>query len=441
MGVGANAPAPILLRRKNIMKRILASVLTAVVLTGCSSTNNITKENIEKHDVSPDSVHMIQSEKIGISSLNHDRIIELLNKQVNFRVADEIIINIPDSAPVLEFTTKTLDNNYDLLQDFNFNSLYSGFKEMYSYYFPDRDFDENYLYYTGNNSVEEWDDSGNQISFLHKVKDDLNILKSDEGDSVGLIYDEGIGKENKNGCIEFNCYPDLNIGGIGIINRNNYDFYSYKKTAFLPPNSNQSFLLEDKDVSISEAVKYFEDKINKAPYPQNKNCTLRVAAVNVLDMGNGKFCYNMLCSYDINGILTEFSYGEINSRKISKYGSQVSSYGYMMKSDEIEMLQLCNPFIIMEDIKQYESISAFEDAISLISSKLTNEVEFEVQRAELVYCYQPVKTNSGYYDINGYPSKVYPVWKLTLFNPNDLYTYLCYVSADGTDFDYSVITY
>ena len=61
---------------------------------------------------------------------------------------------------------------------------------------------------------------------------------------------------------------------------------------------------------------------------------------------------------------------------------------------------------------------------------------FEVRAAELVYAQKPIKTKDGYIDTNGYPMNVLPVWKLTLYNPNDMYTYYCYLTADGEDFSY-----
>lgn len=419
------------------MKRIIAAALAALILTGCSGSQADSKTEIKKHDMTTDSSNHIQADNIEICSFSCDQIIELLNGQENLSVTDDVVINIPKSAPVLEFTTKMLDNQYDIEQDFD--SLYSGFKEMFAYYFPDRSFNEDHLYYVGKESYDEWDDSGNQIKYCHKVKDDMDILKNNKSGSIWFEYDEGRDKEDKSGCLYFNCLPDLNIGGVGQMDKRRYDLNDAKTVAVLPPDSTQSYMLEDKEISVSEAVRFFENTINNSPYPKNRNCELKVAAVKVLNMDNGKYCYNMLCSKDINGILTEFSYGNRTSLQTSKYETIVSSYGYMMKSNEIEMFQACDPYIIMEDVKKYDGISSFENAVKLVSSKLTREVDFEVQRAELVYCQQLIKTAEGSPDIKGYPSRVMPVWKLTLFNPNDLHTYLCYVSADGTDFDYSVI--
>ena len=108
----------------------------------------------------------------------------------------------------------------------------------------------------------------------------------------------------------------------------------------------------------------------------------------------------------------------------------------MIKKGEVESFQDCTPNVIIENAKGYNSIVSFESAVKRISGELTGEVTFEVRAAELVYAQKPIKTKDGYIDTNGYPMNVLPVWKLTLYNPNDMYTYYCYLTADGEDFSY-----
>lgn len=439
------------------MRRIIAAALTAILLAGCSSHQNSrqpgtaekedSSEQLQngglsetaKYEASQPLTDPADATAIEICSYSREEVIDLLNRPDNLAVSGDLVLNIPDRAPILAFRTKTLDNIYDIPQDFD--ALYSAFQEMYAYYFPERSLDENHLYYVGRDSDEDWDENDLLISSLHKVKDDLDTLRANQHGAVWLDYDEGYGKDDKNGCLEFNFGQDPEKSGVGTMDRRSIDWSEARLAAILPPSSGQSFRLADKETTIAEAVRFFEDKIRRAPCPKERNCTVKAAAVKVLALDNGCYGYQLLCAKEIGGISMEFSYGDTTETALSKYETIHNEQCFMVKSDEIESFQACNPYLIMENVRQFDSIVPFDAAVSLISSKLTAEVQFEVQRAELVYCQQPVKTAEGYLDIYGYPADVTPVWKLTLFNPNDQLTYACYVSADGTDFNYSVFTF
>lgn len=362
------------------MKRILISVLAAVMLAGCSdSSNTESVENIEKYSLPIGQDHTVNAEEIEICTLDRENITVLINKQKNLTAADSMIINIPERAVVLEFTTRT-----PMIPDWpqDYSGLKIAFDEMFAYWFPDKKPNEDCLYYVGKDSRESWDDEGQQTEFLRKVKDSGKALDSSEGGSIYLEYDEGKGKDDKSGCLECNFGPDPELAGVGTLDRRSFERGREKAIELLPPDSEIRFKLADKEVSVAETVRFFEDSISSAPYPKKPNCALRVAAVEVFE-NNGSYGFSMRCSKDIGGILTEFSYGDGSFYGDRKYNTLMPSFGYMLRSDEIEMLQCCTTSIIIEDAASYDRIYPFEDAVKRISSELTDEVTFEVHRAEL----------------------------------------------------------
>lgn len=415
------------------MKKIILCVLLAVfMLVGCSEGED-SSSVIEKQDIEINSDYQMSAGATEICSLDRSAIIEVLNNQENLSASDSLIINIPNQAVVMEFTVQhqldleTTEQDYDEVR--------AAFDKVYSYYFSEHKLDETYLYYVGKGSFEEWNDDGVQTSFLHKVSDDTEKLKSNEGGAVYFEYDEGLDKEDKIGQIEFNFGPDPELSGVGTFDRRSFDRNNVQPIAVLPPDSSQVYMLADKETSVSDAVKFFEQKISGAPYPKNSNCEIKVSSVEVFKTGNNVYGFKMLCSRVIGGVYTEYTHEE-TSFNTPRYENMFPTFGYMLRSDEIEMFQCCNSHIIIGDAKQYENIVSFEDAAALISSKLTNGVGFEVKRAELLYCEEPIKDENGYNDIKTYSAHVLPVWKLSLYNPNDKNNYYCYLSADGEEFSY-----
>lgn len=410
------------------MKRLAAVIICAVLLVGCSQNSS---SQTKKNDVQTDSGYNVSAPQIEVCSLSNEQIKSTLDAQQNFKAAQDIIINIPSKAPVLEFDTKTACIP-DWEQDFD--TLYARFKVAFAYLFPNKPFNEDCLYYHGKGSEEKWDEQGEQTAFLRRVKNDMQKLKNSQGGSVFLEYDEGYGKDEKTGSAMLNFGPDPEMNCIGMMSRRTAQLDKSEVEGVYSPDSERSFSLSGEQVSVKDAVEFFESYIDKAPYPKNRNCKVKVSAVEVRKLGE-KYAFHFLLSREINGIRTESRSTLENYTSDNKY-YQHTSEGYMIKKGEVESFQDCTPNVIIENAKGYNSIVSFESAVKRISGELTGEVTFEVRAAELVYAQKPIKTKDGYIDTNGYPMNVLPVWKLTLYNPNDMYTYYCYLTADGEDFSY-----
>ncbi len=406
------------------MKRLAAMVLCAALLFGCAQNSS---SQTEKDPVETDSGYNVSAPQIEVCALTQEQIKSTLDGQKNFKAAQDMIINIPTKAPVLEFDTKT-PYIPDWEQDFD--TLYARFKETFTYLFGDKKFDEDCLYYHGKGSEEKWDEQGEQTAFLRRVKNDMQKLKDNDGGSVYLEYDEGYGRQDKTGCAMLTFGPDAELNAVGMMSRRTAQLDESEVEGVYSPDSKKTFSLSGEQVSVKEAAEFFESYIDKAPCPKNRNCTLKVSAVEVIRLGE-EYAYHFLCSRVIKGVYTESPSTVGNNRYY-----QHTSEGYMIKKGDVESFQDCTPNVIIENAKAYDSIVSFETAVGRISDELTSEVTFEVRAAELVYSQKPIKTKDGYIDVNGYPMNVLPVWKLTLYNPNDMYTYYCYLTADGKDFSY-----
>lgn len=413
-------------------RSILVALLLVFMLSGCSKKDGSSDE-FTKSEISIDENYQINAEAIEICSYDKDKLTEILNAQSNFTVADELIVNIPASAPVLEFTTR---EPYIPVWDQDFEEYYGKYKECFEYFFPDHELNEEYLYYYGENSKEEYDDSGVLVKRLSNVKDNKDALMKNEGGSIQFEYNEGMYSEDKG--IIFTVGPDVDHC-LGIIDRKGvYGSETEGEGIILPPDSEQSFMLADKEISVKAAVSFFEDYINSVPYPKEPNVKMKVTAVEAVKTDDDKYYYRLYTAKCYEGVYFESSLGSMGQFSHITENFISMNLGLMTNSSEVDFIEGITRKMIIEDVSQYEKVVPFDKAAERISSELTDQVEFEVRMAEFVYIRLPIKTAEGYIDINGYPMNVKPVWKLTLYNPNDNNTYLCYLAADGSDFTYSV---
>jgi hypothetical protein len=113
----------------------------------------------------------------------------------------------------------------------------------------------------------------------------------------------------------------------------------------------------------------------------------------------------------------------------------------MVESNDVDILYGYYRVLTIENAKQYNKVINFETATEKISNNLSDKVMFDVQKIEFIYRRKLIKTAEGFVDVEGgYPNEVTPVWKFTLYNPNDSLIYLAYVDAkDGENFVYYTI--
>lgn len=391
---------------------------------------------------------------VEISILGTEEIEKIINAAANLHASDHFYYNAPQTAILAAY----IDTAY-MEQDFE--SYYNDFLTLYEYLFPGRVVDNEYLLYDGGESKLCYDENGNRVQDLHKVEDWYDDLVAGKEGMVSFLYDENWYGE----MVEWKSPVCLEIGtavgyGYTIINKGKavqisgkvrnenrgYDVYPilesydpadyFYKVASYSPKSTASYKLLDKEVPINEAVAFFEQYINNLPCPQESNLSTKVVAVDVLKLNNDAYGYYFLTTKDFYDV--PFDYMRSGTSHSSFDYSFYTGNAFMVESSDIDVLYGYYRLQLIHSPKVCQTCISPAEAIGLVSKRMTQNIDFEVQSIELVYSMQYITTKEGYIDIeSGYPCKDVPSWKLTLFNANDSLSYVCYVNAeDGGNFRY-----
>ncbi len=446
------------------MKKTLSLILlTSVILacTGCNNDNDRLGE--DSSDISLSSEETLPPETANNTEasesereitdpedINHDNprvdytkeeVSEIINANSNFKADKDIYVSAPKSIDhISEFYERTpaQPSPKESLKEFS---------EIFKYLFPDHELDMDCLYYYRWSEDEDpnadvYETRFHCLSDKDKYNVFMNELSGDweiGGHASYLIYDE-VKKPNKNSIHATLRMPfgsDLCIFNKGLGQRigkkikegEKYNasehFFPEEYFEFVrefPPDSEEVFKLYDKEISIKDAVNFFESYIEEAPTSAKQACKIHVNAVNVYKMDEVTYCYQFLTSKQYDGIHFDYSYD--GTRRPDD--NRDLSLGVMVRSDDVDYVYgTFKASTIIEETVHKEFIS-FEEAVKIASEKLTEYVDFQVNRAELMYC---SKANIGEYWLGQTKYPIYPAWKLTLSNPNDDLIYTAYVNA------------
>lgn len=447
---------------KHRLHLYLLLISLAVVFAGCGKKQNQQKqENVATSEqvVSLDRIN-IEADPIAINSLSEDEIKEMINAYDNLKTREDFYINIPDRAPLLEFVARWPEEEYR-----DFGEFYKEYLELFEYFFPGHELNKDVLYYYGSDSYKEYaeDDQGMLIpdgkgDFVLKndyklVKDSYDNLMSGKSKAHELMYDEGERKSGPYGeYIPYYNYTRFELNGflgygLGTINSGKIAEMELESDEFefiglYSPSSNESFKLADKEVAINEAVNYFENYINSVPYPEEANLETVVAVVWVYKVNEDAYGYFFSTTARNHGIIYDY---EPRSMIVydgdDDFYQSFAGYAFMMESDDVAFIEDYYRLTFMDDVKQYDNVFPFEEALKTVSDSLTDAVDFTVLRAELVYTLKSFIGDDGYTVIDdGFPRTVLPCWRLVMYNENDDKFYNCYVNALDGEFRYYAFT-
>lgn len=215
---------------------------------------------------------------------------------------------------------------------------------------------------------------------------------------------------------------------------------SYGSDIFMPrcftyvgsysPESEEKFKLLDKEISIKDAVVFFENYVEALPCSVESVYSVHVNDVQVYKINENLYCYNFTTSRIFDKIPFDYavsgSHGGRDNRDLG--------IGEMIKSDDVDFIYgTFKTATIMEE-KQFLEIIPFEKAVEITSEKMTGYVDFEVTSAMLVYCTNDDISGSGRFGETRNP--VFPAWKISLYNPTENCVYGCYVNALNGEFEY-----
>ncbi len=375
---------------------------------------------------------------------------EIIERNSNLKVSsDYFYVSAPKTIDHLcEFTYGT---SYQLEPEKELEE----FKRIFKYLFPSHELDENCLYayaVVKDENSEEQDlfkthfhslkNSDNLDAYLDGTLGDPDLMRHlmyteeqfPREDSVSLFYRSPFGNDycvfnkgvcnrftaNQNGEDKYYAYEQFRL--------NDSDF-GFEFVGSYPPDSEETFMLLDKEISIKDAVLFFENYVASIPVSEEPIFGIHVNNVDVYQLDEEHYGFEFINSRIYDGIHFNFVWDGCSIDGLNRD----MSYGVMVQSKDVDHIYA--PFSAYKayDETQYSQFVPFEEAVITVSEKMTDYVGFEVTRAELIYRYKP-NTGAGI-NVGETLYPVYPSWKLTMLNPNDNFIYVAYVNALTGEFE------
>lgn len=418
-------------------KQYINSNASADISGGETSAVGSSKTPVIKHD----------NPRVDYTS---DEAREIIERNSNLKVSsDYFYVSAPKTIDHLcEFTYGT---SYQLEPEKELEE----FKRIFKYLFPSHELDENCLYayaVVKDENPEEQDlfkthfhslkNSDNLDAYLNGTLGDPDLMRHlmyteeqfPREDSVSLFYRSPFGNDycvfnkgvcnrltaNQNGEDKYYAYEQFRL--------NDSDF-GFEFVGSYPPDSEETFMLLDKEISIKDAVLFFENYVASIPVSEEPIFGIHVNNVDVYRLDEEHYGFEFINSRIYDGIHFNFVWDGCSIDGLNRD----MSYGIMVQSSDVDHIYA--PFSAYKayDETQYSQFVPFEEAVITVSEKMTDYVGFEVTRAELIYRYKP-NTGAGI-NVGETLYPVYPSWKLTMLNPNDNFIYVAYVNALTGEFE------
>ena len=158
-------------------------------------------------------------------------------------------------------------------------------------------------------------------------------------------------------------------------------------------NSTDKYELINGEMSIKDAAEFASNFLETTVFsPYKQDAKTRLLAVDVVDIGGGKYGYGFITGYEYKNVL--FDYPEMNGvergRGIPNDYDDESHHG---TNGHISMIQTDKVFQFIvpvfgesiEEVETYTSVITLQDAAGIISGFLSEYMYFTVTKAEVVY--------------------------------------------------------
>lgn len=442
--------------RRNI---ILLAIFCIALFCGCDSND------LPSSDANPDMsdtglfcdfVGEYPTNELSLLTTGEEDVCREINAQKNFKCAQNLYVNIPDSASVCEFKTYGV---HVPQFEYNVEQYSKDFEALFKYLFPDREINMDYLKYY---KYLGYDNEKKEYLCDEGYVKDKSVLPND----VQFFYDE---MPERTEIWNFPIYIELKeqIGvGSGVINKGEtaylvgkaeynpdehrlvtsdtyntlHDFEPGKlleNVGRFSPKSEKSFNLIDGETRICDSVDFFENYINNIPISTGlqRNVRTSVYSVDVLKIGDNTYGYYFKTVPQFQGV--DYEPCVYGSHSAYDYDPPGGGEAFMIRSNDVDYIHSIYCSIWTFDVGACDKIVPVETAIKTISDELSDNVTFEVLSVEFVYVQQYVKDELGHINIKTYEANTTPAWRITAGNLNDNRTYMCYVDAkDGGNFRY-----
>ena len=427
------------------MKRFLAIILATFMLcscAGCSDSNN-------NSDNTDSNLPEALKRRNEISYYTDDEVKTIIGENTKFNISEDFVSLVPKSVSYICSFERAAVNRQDTAE------FYDDFKEMFAYLFPNEKFDDDYFFYYYLPDDEEKSNMKEDeypIKNVRKYYDDAISGKNVISYYFYSPYAEWVEKDSseiteQNIFLEFgspigNYLSNVNKGILANYyyadkGKKNNDWletieplmrgeYEVVKTCS-PECTDKYKLFDGKEISVADAVTFFENYLNNAPCPKLPVYDMKVTSVAVQQYDSDKYFYTFTTTPTYGGI--PFDWTRFNLSSDSLLYESTLCDGTMVVTDDIDSFYGYTRTGSITDEKVTEELLPFDKAISKIEQSLTEQASFDILSADLVYT--PLKYN-GPYDIplEEQKRKTTPEWKAVLYNHNDNMVYICYVDAD-----------
>lgn len=441
------------------MKKLLPLLSLILLLTACGSKSTSGGSDVSENVSSGDSSGTSNTPIGGNSEVNstnevpivkhdnprvdytHEEVAEIINKFDNLKVSEEFFYT---SVP------KTIDHLSEFISGYSHQlppeETYEEFKRVFAYLFPEHELDMECLFY-----YSYTDDMGdNHDAANHDLSDENNFeafinCEYEKSPYMHFMFYDERNKLKENSVSMYYRSPfgnDYCVFNQGVCNklvaeqRGEDKYYAYEQfrlsdsdfgfeyVGAYPPDSDATFkMLDDKEISIKDAVSVFENYIASIPCKEEPIFGIHAYVAYAYRLDDEHYGFEFYNSRIYDGIPFSYVWDGAHIDALNRD----MSYGIMVKSNDVDHIYApFNSYKAYDEVKHTEFVP-FEDAVKTVSKEMTQYVDFEVTRAELLF---RMKQNIGASDqIGEIRRPVYPCWKLTLDNQNDDMVYVAYVNA------------
>ena len=237
---------------------------------------------------------------------------------------------------------------------------------------------------------------------LHLTVDEYELIDDGEETPPILILDNKCFMQGLWGTVEWFAADDLNrwLGkdGSPLLSSLGYDF-SYKDDIHTvgyipdPENCTDKYELINGEISVKDAAEFVNNFLETTVFsPYEQDAKTKILAVDVVDIGNGKYGYGFLTVYEYNNVL--FDYPEMN--EVDRGHLVPNDYDdrhYSGDTGDVSMIQTDKAFHFMvpvfgqsiEKVETYTSVITLQYAANIISDFFSAHMNFSVTRVEAVY--------------------------------------------------------
>ena len=355
----------------------------------------------------------------------------------------------------------TFVKNYpeqDSLDDF-----YRSYRAMYEYLFPGVELDENNLFYFGANSNnQEGDDKVKTIGrnyddFIAEKKEDVYYMfyspyfyegQETESDvqNVFLELSSPVGtimtNFNKGVLAEFvsemrkmpnEYFLETYVSPVnfGTLDLQTGKFSGFEIKEYSPDSEVVCTMLDGKELSVRDAVMFFENYINALPCPKQSNLDVQVVRASAVEIQEGKCCYAFECTVTLDEIPFDYiPYGIVVRRPVNAGYEAMVRMGYMSVSDDVDAAYGFGRSIEISEQTEIEQIVSLETAWRSCVDSLkesSGEENWELKSAELVYYAGDGRTAETPYQ--GMAYTVEPNFKFVVYHTKEERYHMVYIDA------------